>query len=487
MLLQLQLTFCNISSVRWEHFRLLLLLRWLILRNNVIKFLPGNLFQHLDVAKYIDLGHNVISEIHPHTFKGVGTVQILKLDFNKLAFLAPCTFKEMRSLIALDLSNNYLTILGYNVFCEQQSTIKELYIGGNHLRQVDKRILEGAMQKLLYLNITPLHVCCFLPQVEKCYPKGQFVLSTCRHLLGWAFRHAIIIFGAFVFFINICSVIWILQRMVKSSQERDKSRNTNLNNILNLLLFICHTLKSVHSISIACVDMVFYDYYALHEGMWKRHPLCIILNMLPYTSLLVSIFVSLLISFMRMIACVFPFHLATVSVSKPICATVIFVCISLSISYLPHTNIGIWDTNYPHVALGFGLILPIVMHGQSMWTWLGVVFPLGSMLILSSAFQIACIHALLQKARQLKESPNIVLRRRGSIVRCISTLALPLCCHLPLLFLHIVAALDIEFSPDMSMIVTLYTLYSYSIINTVLYIIIAPDYIKCIMNRICHK
>ncbi len=115
-LVHLKLIFCNISSVRLEHFRRLRFLQWLILRNNVIKFLPGDLFQPLDVAKYIDVGHNVISEIHPHTFKGVHNVQTLKLDFNKLASLAPCTFNEMRSLITFDLSNNYLTNLGDNVF-----------------------------------------------------------------------------------------------------------------------------------------------------------------------------------------------------------------------------------------------------------------------------------------------------------------------------------------------------------------------------------
>ncbi len=486
-LLHLQLTFCNISSVTWEHFRQLRFLQRLILRNNIIRLLPEELFQGLAAAKTIDLGHNVISKVHPHTFKGVSTVQILKLDFNKLTFLAPCTFNEMRSLTALDLSNNYLTTLGANVFCEPQATIKELYIGGNHMRHVDKRILEADMQKLLHLNITPLQICCLLPQVEKCYPKGRFVLSTCRHLLGLAFRYAIIVVGAFVFVISVCSIVWVLQRIAKSSQEKGRTRNTNLNDILNLLLFICHGLKGVHSIILACVDIMFHGYYALHEEMWKRHVLCIVLNMLLYTLVLVSIFVSLLISYMRMIACVFPFHLATVSVSKPICSIVIFLCISLSVSYLPHTNIGIWDTNYSHVALGFGLILPIVIHGQSMWTLVGVVFPLGSMLLMSSAFQIACIHALLQKAQQLKETQNILLHRRGSVVRCIATLALPLCIQLPLMFLHVVAALDIEFSPVVSMMATLLMLYGYSIISTVLYVVITPDFINCVLHNICYK
>ncbi len=490
-LLHLQITFCNISSVKREHFRRLRFLQWLILRNNIIPFLPSGLFQGLDQVKNIDMGHNLISELHPDSFKGVGNVQLLKLDFNKLTIITPCTFKEMRSLTTLDLSNNYLTKLGDNVFCEPQSAITELHIGGNHLRQVDKRILESQMQNLLYLNTTPLQLCCFLPQVKQCYPKDRFFLSTCKHLLGWTFRHVIMVIGASVLLISISCIIWICRRISKASQPRDKggSRNRNLNAVLNVLLFICHGIKGIHSIILACVEIVLRDYYALHEEMWKRHALCILLNMLPYTFLLVSIFVSLLISCVRMIACVFPFRMAIVSVSKPItCATVIFLCTSLTVSSLPHSRTGILDSNESHVALGFGLILPTMMHGQYVRSLLCNVFPLVTMLILSSAFHIACILTLFQKTRDLKnKSPNVSSGRRGSIIRCIASLILPLCCQLPLIILHVVVASGIQFSPAISVTATLFTLYGYPIINAVLYVIITPDFIHCILHYICRK
>ncbi len=482
-LLHLHITFCNISSVQWEHFRRLRFLQKLILRNNMIAFIPSGLFQGLGLAKHIDMGRNMISKLHPHSFKGVGKVQILKLDFNKLTLISPCTFSEMRSLTTLDLSNNYLTNLGDNVFCEPQSAITELYLGENHLRQVDKRILESHMQNLLYLNTTPLQICCFLPQIKQCYPKERFFLSTCKHLLGLTFRYVIMVIGAFVFLISTSSTMWIFRRIAKASHDQGRSRNRNLSDILSLVLFICHAMKGIHSISLACVDIVLRDYYALHEEMWKRHALCIILNMLPYTLLLMSIFVSLLISCMRMIACVFPFHLAIVSVSKPIiCATVIFLCISLTVSYLPHSRTGILGTNESHIALGFGFILPTIIHGKYV-VLLCYVFPLVTMLLLSSAFNIACIQSLVQKTWELNESPNALSRRRGSVIRFIAALILPLCCQLPLMILHAVAASGIQFSPAMSVAATLFTLYGYPIINAVLYVVITPDF----LHYICRK
>ncbi len=479
-ILHLQITFCNISSVTWEHFSPLQLLQLLILRNNIISFLPHGLFQRPGDVKHIDLGHNMTSELHPHIFEGLWKVQILKLDFNKLTFIAPCTFNELRSVTLLDLSNNYLTNLGDNVFCQTPSPIKELHFGGKHLRQIDKRILESHMQNVLYLNVTPLQICCFVPRVEKCYPKDNFFLSTCRNLLGLAFRYGVMGAGAFVF-ISMTSTMWISQSIADSSYDRTWKRNRNLNNILNLLLFICHGLKGTHSMTLACVDIVFHDHYALHEETWKRHTVCIVLNMLAYALLLVSIFVSLLISYMRMIACVFPFKLATVSVHKPILALVIFLCISLTISYLNYRDMISLYTSEPHVAMGFGVILPSGTHGHFLWSLLGYVVPVVIMLLLSSAFQIACIHALLVKIQTLKASSNIFSHRRGSLVRCIVAVVLPLCCQM--LFLHVAAASGVALSPEVSMAGTLFTLHGYSIISALIYVVITPAFINCILHR----
>ncbi len=294
--------------------------------------------------------------------------------------------------------------------------------------------------------------------------------------------------GTFVFLISILSTIWIFRRMSKTSHGKGGSRNSNLNDILNLLLFICHGVKCVHSIILACVDIVFHDYYALCEEMWKRHAFCIFLNMLPYTFLLMSVFVYLLISCVRMIACVFPFRLGIVSVSKPIiCATVIFLCTSLTVSYLPHRRMGILGTNESYVALGFGLILPTTIHGQNVRSLLCNVLPLVTMLLLSSAFNIACIHTIFQKTRELNESPNLLSRRRGSVIRCIAALVLPLCCQLPFILLHVFAVSGIQFSSAMSVAATLFTLYGYSIINAVLYVAITPDFIHSTLHYICRK
>ena len=478
-LLHMQLSFCNISSVRRDHFTPLQFLQRLILRNNAIAFLPNSVFQHLSAVQSIDLGHNLISELHPSIFKGVIKVRILKLDFNKLTVIAPCTFHELGNLTALDLSNNYLTNLGHNVFCQLRPSIKELYFARNHLRNIDKAILESQMQILTHLDTTPFQICCFVPQVQHCSPKERFAFSNCRNLLGLAVRYVAIIGGIIVFFVSICSVVWIFRRM-RAKVSRDKPSNRNLNNIFSLLVFICHGLKGIHGITLACVDIVFHNYYALHEEMWKGHAICILLNMFSYTSLMAALFLSLLISYTRMVACVFPFRLASVSLTKTVGAAVIFLLITMCVSYLPYSAIGSSNLRDSQMALGFGLILPILTHDQSLWSSLGYVFPSITILFVSSAFQISCIYALCKKPGELKRSLNSLPHRRKSVVRCIAAMVLPLCCQMPLPFLHIAAASNMALPPRVAVAMTLLTLHGYSVINATLHVAMTPAFIDFI-------
>ena len=480
-LLYLKLSFCKISSVKTKHFTPLRFLQTLHLRNNVIPSLSKGVFQSLSNVKEIDLGHNLISHLHPAIFRGASKLHILKVDSNKLSSVESCIFDELHRLTILDLSNNFLTSIGDNVFClNHQSSLRELYIGNNRISFIKKAFFASHMQNLTHLNITPLQICCFVAWVHHCFPKDNFYLSTCRSLLGSAFRYGLLISGIFVLFINICCSIWILQRILQLCKDKTHSGNTstNLNNILNLTLFICHGIKGIHMITLVCVDIVFYGQYALYEQMWKSHPLCVILNMCSYTLLLGSIFVLLLTNYMRMIACVYPFKLANVSASPSIWAIIIFLFISLGIGYIQHSGITGSHVHEPQMALGFGLILPMIMHDHYAFSLLGYVTPVFIMLCVSSAFQVACIRTLSRRSQTLNQHSKTLPHRRRSVIRCITILMLPLCCHMPLLLLHVASMFGTQFSAQVTLSATALTLLVYSIVSAILYVVITPDFIS---------
>ena len=178
-----------------------------------------------------------------------------------------------------------------------------------------------------------------------------------------------------------------------------------------------------------------------------------------------------------MIACAFPFQISNISRTKIIWATVIFVSFTFGASYLPYSGIDKLYTKEPHLALGFGLVIPVAIHGQPLWSLLGYVLPLITMLFVSCAFQITCIRALLKKPQELKESSTSLQYRRVSAVRCIITMVLPLCCHIQLLILHFANASGMEIPPRLSVVLTMLTLHVYSIINAILYVFITPAFI----------
>ncbi len=135
------------------------------------------------------------------------------------------------------------------------------------------------------------------------------------------------------------------------------------------------------------------------------------------------------------------------------------------------------------MTLGFGLVLPGIMHDHSLWSLLGYIFPFTTMLFVSSAFQIACIRTLCKKQVRLKASS--LSHRRGSIVRCVAALVLPLCCQLPLVFLHVDDASHIEFPPSVSVAVII-TLHGFSLSNVALYVVATPEFIDFISRCIRH-
>ncbi len=282
-------------------------------------------------------------------------------------------------------------------------------------------------------------------------------------------------------FISVCCIIWILKTIMKSLRAKAHSRNKNVNNILNLFLFICHGAKGIHMMALVCADIVLHDQYSLYEQIWKRHPLCMLLNMFSYVLMLVSIFVVLLIAYMRMIACVYPFKLGSISAFGPICTMIIFLCVSSGVSYIPFSGIMGSIINEPQLVLGFGLILPIRMHGQHAWSLLSYVIPVIIMVCVSSAFQLACIRALSRRSETLNQSSNVLPHRQRSVARCIATLVLTLCCQLPLLLLHIAGIFGVVFSPHVTVGASVLTLYVYSVVSAILYVGITPDFISYIL------
>ncbi len=159
----------------------------------------------------------------------------------------------------------------------------------------------------------------------------------------------------------------------------------------------------------------------------------------------------------------------------------IFLCVSFSVSYIPYSGIIGSHVDEPYMTLGFGLILPIRMHGQYAWSLLGYLIPVAIILCVSSVFQLACIRALTRRSKTLIQSSKALSHRRRPAIRCIATLILHLCCQLPLLLLHVAGIFGVEYSPYITLAATVVTLVVYSVMNAILFVAITPDFIAFVM------
>ncbi len=134
-----------------------------------------------------------------------------------------------------------------------------------------------------------------------------------------------------------------------------------------------------------------------------------LLNMFSYTSFLMSVFVSLLATYLRMIACVYPFKLSKISLPQPILAILIFLCVSFGISYIPYSGIIFSHIDEPQLTLGLGLILPIMKHGHYTWSLLGYVSPCGRYalyVLCTPAYVHTCAYSAIKNVEPMFNDPT---------------------------------------------------------------------------------
>ena len=176
-LLHLHVTNCSLSAIKGNLLRKVPLLKYLNLSYNELSSLSCGVFQQLNNVEVIDLSQNQLAELHLGVFNGTSNIRSIILNNNYFHSIASCTFGVLKHLQVL-LSEDRLTLFGDNVLCGR------LNVGNNPLSSVDKRALMQSDSHLAVLDTTPVHLCCFLPNVKSCSPRKTFFISSCRNLIS---------------------------------------------------------------------------------------------------------------------------------------------------------------------------------------------------------------------------------------------------------------------------------------------------------------
>ncbi|XP_076001142.1 uncharacterized protein LOC142994279 isoform X2 [Genypterus blacodes] len=159
-LTKLLLNFNRFKTVLPGTFDSLKQLETLQMKGNIISHLPTFLLQNLHNLHVLDLSQNKLAEVHRGMFSGLDKLEIFRMNYNLIQNLSSDTFHNVSQLVelslegnkiselaneifssltklrVLNLRGNLLTTFSDKVFGIQPSSLKELNLKGNKLREL---------------------------------------------------------------------------------------------------------------------------------------------------------------------------------------------------------------------------------------------------------------------------------------------------------------------------------------------------------------
>ena len=158
-----------ITKFNAGHFQGLSELKELDLRYNMLRSLPGQLFQDLFELEKLDLSGNEINELNALWFQGLIKLKVLDLIYNMLRFLQGHVLQDQFELEKLDLSVNEINELNAQCF-EGLLKLKVLNLYWNMLTFLPGQIFQDLFElEALYLSdnqISELNAQCFQNLIE---------------------------------------------------------------------------------------------------------------------------------------------------------------------------------------------------------------------------------------------------------------------------------------------------------------------------------
>lgn len=127
-LLLLRITNCDLNMIHWEMFDRLHKLKYLILENNNLRFIPDFAFYGTPNVKSLSLAHNNLLNIQITDLAGLLELEYLDLSYNNFSQLSELSLPPFPKLKLANFANNPITIIFPNTF-EVMNTTDSLIVG----------------------------------------------------------------------------------------------------------------------------------------------------------------------------------------------------------------------------------------------------------------------------------------------------------------------------------------------------------------------
>lgn len=152
-LLLLRITNCDLNMIHWEMFDRLHKLKYLILENNNLRFIPDFAFYGTPNVKSLSLAYNNLLNIQITDLAGLLELEYLDLSYNNFSQLSELSLPPFPKLKLANFANNPITIIFPNTF-EVMNTTDSLVIGSE---DTQLSVLADAFVGLKMLTALTVH------------------------------------------------------------------------------------------------------------------------------------------------------------------------------------------------------------------------------------------------------------------------------------------------------------------------------------------
>ncbi len=236
----------------------------------------------------------------------------------------------------------------------------------------------------------------------------------------------------------------------------------------------------------AIADIAVSPNFALYEAYWRSHTVCKLLKASIFFSFINFLFISFLISTIRMISVAFPFKASSIRPVYFYTASVVLV------GYLSVSGaLGLAEVDVEsevEARFCLGLILPGTSDAYNTYKRLfAFILPSVLTFLLTEVNQLVIVYSINASLQRLEAGPVTRISRHKIIIRCFIYFILLILTVAPFLIIQMLAFLNVRIAPISKLILSLLTLLLFPIMNNIVHIYITPSFTRYVYQNFSLK
>ncbi len=250
-------------------------------------------------------------------------------------------------------------------------------------------------------------------------------------------------------------------------------------NVLSLWLLISDCLTTSYFLAVAVADHILSPNFALYEMYWRSHTICQLLKVSSLFSFMNFLFISLLISSLRMISVTFPFKVSSI---RPVFFYTSSGALAGYLCIFGAFGLANMDTESELEArFCLGIIFPATIDTYK--RLFAFIVPGILTYILIEINQVITIYSINASLRRLKQSQVTKTSRRKIIIQCCIYFLLLSLSVVPVFIAQILVFSNVAVSAASKLLLALITLSLFPIMNSIVHVYIIPSFTRYVSPK----